>query len=134
MEVELYAPANQAYPAIAQLVYRLFRGLDEKNDRLVGSLFAPHGTWERQGKRLTGPEEVVQALAQREPGRSSIHVISNLQVMREDGCMVATYYLTAYVGKDAATMTLAAILDCRDEIVSTEDGFRISAKSSRRMM
>jgi SnoaL-like protein len=119
----------------AQLIYRLFRALDEKDDALVGSLFASQGTWQRQGRLLTGPSEVAAALAERELDRNTIHVISNVQVAAaSDGTLICVYYLTAYIGNGGTPMALGAILDCRDEMISTSLGLRIIAKTSRRLL
>lgn len=120
--------------AVAALVHTLFRGLDENDDAAVGDCFAETGTWMRQGTLLTGPSEVRAALAKREAGRSTIHVITNIQVLRlADGGLSARYYLTAYVGTEGKASAFAAILDCRDDCVATPLGLRISAKTSRKL-
>jgi hypothetical protein len=127
--------ATATWVQATQLIYRLFRALDEKDDALVGSQFANQGTWHRQGRLLTGPSEVAAALAEREPDRNSIHVISNVQVATaSDGAAICTYYVTAYISSAGTPMGLAAILDCRDEMISTPLGLRIVAKTSRRLM
>jgi len=128
------ASATGNYVQAAQLVHRLFRALDEKDDALVGSFFANEGTWHRQGRLLTGPPEVVAALGQRDPSRNTIHVISNMHVTSAaDGALVCTYYLTAHIGSGGEAMAPAAILDCRDEMIATPRGLRILAKTSRRL-
>ncbi|HUA25045.1 MAG TPA: nuclear transport factor 2 family protein [Steroidobacteraceae bacterium] len=129
------ASATANYVQATQLIHRLFRALDEKDDALAGSFFADEGTWHRQGRLLTGPPEVVAALGQRDPSRNTIHVISNMQVANAgDGALICTYYLTAYISSGGEAMALAAILDCRDEMIATPRGLRILAKTSRRLI
>lgn len=119
---------------ISLLIHSLFRGLDGKDDDLVGQCFAEDGTWMRQGKLLTGPAEIAYALSDRDPGRRSAHVITNMQIMpRQGGGWLARYYLTGWVALDLQPLRVATLLDCADEIDERPEGFRIVRKTARKL-
>jgi hypothetical protein len=59
-------------------ISRFFYFLDERRyDRLL-QMFTPDARWLRQGKLLSGHEEIQQVLLQRAPGMRVRHVVSNL--------------------------------------------------------
>lgn len=125
---------DHTHAQISNLVYDLFRMLDEKNDLAVAAAFAPNGVWHRQGVELTGHAEIVRALAAREADRQTVHVISNLLIHpRDNDCWTARYYLTAYLAAAPAPLRAVAILDCRDEIERGPDGLRILLKTSQKL-
>lgn len=82
---------------VQHLVHRLFYCLDTRDYRGVAAAFHEDGVWLRQGKRLVGPAQIIEALEQRSPTMVIHHVITNLFV-EPAGEMAGklTCYLTAY--------------------------------------
>lgn len=91
------APEATTLLQCMQLMHQLFYFLDQSNYRDLASLFAPNGIWHRQGERLAGPAQIVQALLKRSATQRIRHLISNQFIesqSRDQLQMVA--YLTAY--------------------------------------
>jgi len=63
---------------------RFFRCLDEGDYRALVSLLSEDALWVRQGKQLIGHKMVEEALAQRNPTRRTVHLLSNLFASRTD--------------------------------------------------
>ncbi|MEO6985770.1 MAG: nuclear transport factor 2 family protein [Paralcaligenes sp.] len=116
-----------------------FHFLDTRCYSDVAALMAPNGVWLRQGQKLVGPDAVLAALNARSATRTTCHAVSNIRValFEQAGQRHARvfFYLTAYDDSDSPERTglhLVAIRDCCDELIETEDGWRILEKSSSR--
>ncbi|CAB3627809.1 nuclear transport factor 2 family protein [Achromobacter pestifer] len=128
--------AMQAKAACEDVVLRFFHALDTRRHEAAAALMAKDGVWMRQGRRLSGPEEVLAALNARAPERSTCHVITNLR-LADLGETEATviYFLTAYdsvPAEQGGAPRLVSIRECRDILRKTEEGWRLADKSSRR--
>lgn len=62
---------------ILHLINRLFLNLDERRYEALAALFAPGGSWHRQGQLLQSREAIVAALEQRSPTLTTFHMITN---------------------------------------------------------
>jgi len=63
---------------------RFFRCLDECDYRALVGLLSEDALWVRRGKQLIGHKMVEEALAQRNPTRRTVHLLSNLFASRTD--------------------------------------------------
>jgi hypothetical protein len=82
--------------AIGHALHDFFQALDERRyDDQVGHL-TPAGTWLRQGKLLTGPDEMRAALEERPADFHTAHVISNLVARPAAGEARATFLATVF--------------------------------------
>jgi hypothetical protein len=66
----------------------LFAALDSNQFETVATSFAGDGVWHRQGKQLKGPSMVRDAMAERNKGARTRHVVTNI--------------LTAVIGENEA--------------------------------
>lgn len=128
--------AHAVKAACEAVVLTFFHALDTRRHDAAAALMAADGVWLRQGQRLCGPQEVLDALNARAPDRSTCHVITNLRLLEhgERGATVG-YFLIAYDSVPQAqggAPRLAAIRECRDVLVDTANGWRLADKSSRR--
>ncbi|MFY3679211.1 nuclear transport factor 2 family protein [Achromobacter xylosoxidans] len=126
-------PAKAACEAV---VLAFFHALDTRRHEAAAALMAPDGTWLRQGQLLTGPREVLAALAARPPQRTTCHVITNLRLLEYDGSRAMVgYFLTAY-DSDAQVQggapRLVAIRDCQDRLAVHGQDWLLAEKRSRR--
>ena len=88
------APAEMQ---VQHLVFKLFYALDTRDYHGVADCFHDDGVWLRQGKRLVGKKQMVEALELRSPTMVIHHVATKLTFHAESdtkGKMVC--YLTAY--------------------------------------
>ena len=91
------APEATTLLQCMQLMHQLFYFLDQSNYRDLASLFAPNGIWHRQGERLAGPAQIVQALLKRSATQRIRHLISNQFIESQSPDQVQMVaYLTAY--------------------------------------
>ncbi|MGH8814202.1 MAG: nuclear transport factor 2 family protein [Advenella sp.] len=76
-------------------VMHFFRSLDERRYDALADLLAPDAIWRRQGKVLTGPAQVLQALQQRSPTMKIAHIITNLvfEECETQRCTIRGYML-----------------------------------------
>lgn len=119
---------------IEGLVYRLMRALDEQDDDAAAASFAPDGIWYRQGAVLDGPQAIAEALSKRDPGRRTVHIVSNLHIVSTGaGSWTASYYLTGLVGIDDDKLRLFAVLDCCDEIERKSESMAIVRKTAKKL-
>ena len=80
-----------------QVMHELFYFLDQSNYRDLASLFASNGIWHRQGERLAGPAQIMQALLKRSTTQRIRHVISNQFIESQSPDQVQMVaYLTTY--------------------------------------
>ncbi|GAA5232267.1 DUF4440 domain-containing protein [Verticiella sediminum] len=125
---------------VQALVLDFFHALDRRDHAGAAALFAPAGTWLRQGRLLTGPDEALAALDARPANRSTCHLVSNMRIRQTSETQwLATYYLTAFealAGDDGAAgePRLAAILECTDVLDCQDGSWRIADKRSRRAL
>ncbi|MCW8084177.1 nuclear transport factor 2 family protein [Sabulicella glaciei] len=77
-----------------QAVHRFYAALDASDYAGVAASMAPEGSWHRQGKMLTGPDEVRAALAERPAGRVTAHLVQNLVVDLADERSATLRYMT----------------------------------------
>ncbi|MCD0506283.1 nuclear transport factor 2 family protein [Bordetella petrii] len=129
--------AQAAKAACEAVILAFFHALDTRRHEEVAALMAEDGIWHRQGKALRGPGDVLQALQARPAGRSTCHIITNVRLLQSDGRQASLgYFLTAYesVARDdgPGEVRLVAIRDCRDTLVRTPQGWRLSNKQSHR--
>jgi len=130
--------------ACARVTLSFFHALDTRRYEDVAALMAEAGIWQRQGAELVGPAAVLEALQARPAKRTTCHVVTNLRVELEEPQTSGQpprarvyFYLTAYdngSNGDGAGMRLVAIRDCCDELVKTQQGWRIARKSSRKRL
>ncbi|MGE4240980.1 nuclear transport factor 2 family protein [Ramlibacter sp.] len=118
-------------------VLRFFGALDRGDADGCASLMAKQGVWDRQGKKLQGPDGVREAVSQRVASRRTAHTISNLlfEPVGADRAKV-TFLLVAYEatleeGAAAAPVgKLAGIRQCTDVFVREDGAWRIEDKST----
>lgn len=121
---------------LTNIVYEFFRGLDSRDNDAVASLFARDGVWVRQGIPLQGPDAVRVALEQRDPGRHTAHLVTNLWVEQAtENTARVRFYMTAFeTTQTASTPQMLGVRDSVDDFVLEEGGWRIARKESRRML
>ena len=97
-------------------------------------LMTEDGCWERQGRLLSGREQILDALNGRAPDRATCHVVTNLRLATLDGSRATVaYFLTAYESRpteQGGAPRLVAIRECQDTLVATAQGWRL--QDSRR--
>lgn len=124
----------------AAVVYQFFGGLDRRDHAATSRLMAAQGTWQRQGTDLVGPAAVLAALEERDPGRQTAHLVSNLWVEQASASSARLrYYMSAYETVTAADGSVSAprmlgVRDCTDELVLEEGKWRIWWKKSCRLL
>lgn len=123
-------------------VIRFFRALDSGDFAAVAVGMAREGIWERQGKRLRGPTEVLAALKERPTGRVTAHLVLNLVVDLTDETQArAQYAMLAYrhqraPGEGDGHVPLdrpVAILDFDDRMTLEDGTWRVLHRASRRV-
>ncbi len=132
-------PLSEVMPikaACEAVVLSFFHALDTRRHDAAAALMAEDGVWMRQGRKLSGPHEVLAALEARAPERSTCHVITNLRLVSTDRTHATVgYFLTAYESvpqEQGGAPRLVAIRECQDVLVATKEGWRLADKSSRR--
>lgn len=125
-----------AKAACEAVVLSFFHALDTRRHDAAAALMAEDGVWLRQGRRLSGPQEVLAALNARAAERTTCHVITNLRLLDLSGARATVgYFLTAYDSvpqEHEGAPRLVSIRECEDVLVSTADGWRLADKRSRR--
>ncbi|MGS1108326.1 nuclear transport factor 2 family protein [Achromobacter anxifer] len=125
-----------AKTACESVVLEFFHALDTRRHEAAAALMAEDGVWHRQGRRLAGRAEILQALNARAAERSTCHVITNLRLVELAGARATVgYFLTAYESvphEQGGAPRLVAIRECQDVLVETDGGWRLADKSSRR--
>ncbi|MFF7399422.1 nuclear transport factor 2 family protein [Achromobacter sp. NPDC008082] len=122
--------------ACEAVVLTFFHALDTRRHDAAAALMADDGVWMRQGRRLAGRQEVLDALNARAAERSTCHVITNLRLVDGDEARATVgYFLTAYDSvpqEQGGAPRLVSIRECQDVLVNTADGWRLADKRSRR--
>jgi len=89
---------HQDVPAlieVQQTLYRLFLHFDRREHRQAADLMAADGVWERQGRQLRGPDGAFAILEERPPGRTTLHLLTNVLVdLVAEGRADAVFYIT----------------------------------------
>ena len=131
---------SQDYNALAAVVYRFFAGLDTRDHAAAAALMASNGIWNRQGKALVGPAEVMAALERRDPKRQTAHVVTNLWIEEAtESTARVRFYMSAYEthtgpdGKPGEPQFLG-VRSCTDELIKEGGEWRIQSKTSRRFL
>ncbi len=126
----------QAKAACEAVVLEFFHALDTRRHEAAAALMAEDGVWQRQGRRLAGRQEILEALNARAPERSTCHVITNLRLVELSGARATVgYFLTAYDSvpqEQGGAPRLVAIRECQDVLVAADGGWLLADKSSRR--
>ncbi|WP_447920434.1 nuclear transport factor 2 family protein [Achromobacter aegrifaciens] len=126
----------QAKAACEAVVLEFFHALDTRRHEAAAALMAEDGVWQRQGRRLAGRNEILDALNARAPERSTCHIITNLRLVELTGERATVgYFLTAYESvpnEQGGAPRLVSIRECQDVLSETDGGWRLAEKSSRR--
>lgn len=126
----------QAKAACEAVVLEFFHALDTRRHEAAVALMAENGVWQRQGRRLSGHNEILDALNARAPERSTCHIITNLRLVELTGERATVgYFLTAYESvpnEQGGAPRLVSIRECQDVLAETDGGWRLAEKSSRR--
>jgi hypothetical protein len=123
----------------AMVANRFYRALDANDYAQAGALVAADGVWTRQGKRLAGPDAIVEALSKRPPGLTTMHALSNIVVDVESAeRAVATFYVTVLrvetapePGTFSPVPAPRAVQLCTDRMTRVGTDWKIADKSSR---
>ena len=103
-----------------------FHALDTRRYEAAAALMTEDGCWERQGRLLSGREQILDALNGRAPDRATCHVVTNLRLATLDGSRATVaYFLTAYESRpteQGGAPRLVAIRECQDTLVATAQG------------
>jgi hypothetical protein len=82
----------------ASLLNRFYRYLDDRNDDGLAALFSSGGVWLRQGKTLSGHEQIMAALQARSPTLLVRHLVTNVVVdMLDPRTAAVSAYLVVVV-------------------------------------
>lgn len=75
----------------------LFAALDSNEFETVATSFAEAGVWHRQGKQLKGPAMVREAMAERNKGARTRHVVTNIMTkVTNDSDAEIGFYMTVF--------------------------------------
>jgi hypothetical protein len=97
--------------ACASVIYRSYRALDKKEYGKLAQCFHEDAVWFRQGAKLVGHAQILEALHQRPAQRISAHFVSNLEVKGVSADKAeASYLMIAYLRDDQGLNPGAAIL------------------------
>lgn len=127
-------PTSNPYIQCAQAIARFYLSLDEGNTEELLACVASDTVWLRQGKSLTGPEEIRAALAERNPERVTSHQYSNLLVTLDDATKAtARYYLTVYDNQHSSgSVQMKTILRSEDVFTLRNGQWVLTHKRSKK--
>lgn len=120
------------YLQSAQSIARFYHYLDTNDyDGLMG-LISDDTVWVRQGKPRTGPQDIREALAERNPDRKTFHQVSNLRVTASDDGKTGTahYSLAVYDNLHPQGVQLVAVLFVEDKYTLVDGAWRLAEKRS----
>ena len=111
---------------------RFYHHLDRRDDQHLASLMAANGIWMRQGKAVTGPQAVLDALAKSAPDRKTRHLLSNVVVtLLDDGKAARVAYdLAVFVQEGESPARHTAILTGEDRLQHDGTDWRIARKEA----
>lgn len=121
----------------ADVIHRFYLALDAGEYEALVAQMLPDGVWVRQGKTLEGRHAVLAALAQREPGVITTHLVQNLVVdqLDDDTATASMYVMVLRHEGDQPHRTtvpmppIRAVQLVRDKLVRTSNGWRIAHKA-----
>lgn len=121
----------------AEVAVRFYRALDARDYSGLVQVMTPDGVWLRQGNRLAGRHAIEEALAGRDAGVSTVHLVSNIIVdVKDSQSATATYYISVHHHHAAPEDTqppavphLRTVQLCTDQLVRDGGAWRISDKA-----
>jgi uncharacterized protein (TIGR02246 family) len=118
--------------ACTDVASRFFRCLDRRQYDELADLFAPDGTWFRQGAELRGRDAIVAALAQRPAALVTRHLLSNVwvDIITQDAVHVH-YDVSVYTQSGTSPPRHAQILSGIDRLIRVRDAWRIERKEAQ---
>lgn len=118
--------------ACADVANRFFRCLDRRQYDELADLFAPSGTWVRQGAELRGRDGIVAALAQRPAGLVTRHLASNVWVDIESTETAHVHYdVSVYAQTGSNSPRHSQILSGVDRLICVGGAWRIDRKEAQ---
>lgn len=126
------AEAMLAEHGCVSVCTRFYHHLDRRDDQQVASLMAANGVWMRQGKAVTGPQAVLDALAKGAPDRQTRHLLSNVVVTLLDDGKAAhvAYDLAIFVQEGESPARHTAIFTAEDSLDHDGTDWRITRKEA----
>jgi hypothetical protein len=127
-------PAIEA--TCTKMTLRFYLSLDTREHASAAAMFAPDGTWHRQGVLLTGPADVLAALEKRSPDRSTAHVLTNVWAEALDPDRARVHYYVSVrekIAKPGEPVLIRAggVQFSTDHYVRLADAWRIQSKRSQ---
>jgi hypothetical protein len=127
-------PAIEA--TCTKMTLRFYLSLDTREHAAAAAMFAPDGTWHRQGVLLTGPADVLAALEKRSPDRSTAHVLTNVWAEALDPDHARVHYYVSVrekIAKPGEPVLIRAggVQFSTDHYVRLADAWRIQSKRSQ---
>ena len=125
---------SNPYTLCAQAIAQFYLSLDQGDTDGLLSCVTQDTVWLRQGKTLTGPDEIRAALAERNPDRITAHQCSNLHVTLEDATTAtAVYYLTVYDNQHpSGGVQMKTILRSQDTFSLRDQQWVLTHKRSKK--
>lgn len=123
---------DDTYIQCAQAISQFYQGLDLNDIDVLLNCVEPDTVWHRQGKMLTGVEEIRQALEARNAERVTFHQVSNLAVQHVgDVAAVATYFLAVHDNlASSGGIQLKTVLRITDRYAKKNRRWRLAEKRS----
>lgn len=115
----------------AELIARFYHALDASDYTALASLLEADTVWLRQGKELTGPDAIIEALGQRHAERRTAHQLQNLYVTLDESGTTATakYYVNVYDNQGpSGSLQLKVIMVSEDQFALRDGRWRLLAK------
>lgn len=94
--------------ACTQSLAAFYKDLDESRFSQAAQAFASDGTWQRQGKLLIGPNEILKALNERSKSLLTRHIMSSTVVSLEDTYLRLESSLIVYSNDDGIAPSIPA--------------------------
>lgn len=113
------------YAILSQVTHQFFWYLDEFRYQDLVATMEPEARWHRQGKVLTGHQEILAALELRSRTQKIRHVMTNLQISSLSADEAATIgYMTAYKHDDGADAPLPRSISAPSGLLLVQTRFR----------
>jgi hypothetical protein len=96
--------------ACTQSLAAFYRHLDESRFSQAAQAFATDGTWQRQGKLLMGPQEILKALNERSKSLRTRHVLSCTVVTLEATLLRLESSLIVHSNDDGCAPSMPATI------------------------
>lgn len=121
------------YAEALECVVSVYRALDASNGTALARCFTEDAIWHRPDLDLIGRDQIEAMARDRDPSRTTIHVVGNLTLEGAGDQWIARYYLTVFAGREGIG-GLVGILSCEDQILATNSGPLVAEKSSRPLL